>query len=238
MILSHKHKFIYFKTTKTAGTSTELALAPYCGENDVVTQVSFGERSMPHGHKHPVRNTTIKNDGKTEFVNHMNPVRVRRLIIYKYGKERGEEIWNTYHKITNIRNPWSRVVSYWCYDIQSSNNLDANQSPLEDTFEEYVHNKKTKTGYRKIIHPFYEWVTVDSQVCIDRFIRFEHLQSDINQLFDDLNLPKSILPTAKARVRKRTCGVAPYQEFYNSETKQIVYDIFEDDIKYFNYEFR
>lgn len=40
MIISHKYKFIFLKTKKTAGTSFEIALSRYLGEDDVVTPIS------------------------------------------------------------------------------------------------------------------------------------------------------------------------------------------------------
>ena len=40
MILSHKHKFIFLKTKKTASTSLEIALSKICGKDDIVTPVS------------------------------------------------------------------------------------------------------------------------------------------------------------------------------------------------------
>ena len=39
MIVSHKHKFIFVKTVKTAGTSVEIALSRFCGENDIITPI-------------------------------------------------------------------------------------------------------------------------------------------------------------------------------------------------------
>lgn len=43
MIISHRHKFIFFKTRKTASTSLEIALTNICGEEDVITP--FGKYS-------------------------------------------------------------------------------------------------------------------------------------------------------------------------------------------------
>jgi hypothetical protein len=40
VIVSHKHKFIFLKTNKAAGTSTEMALSRFCGPDDIIT--SFG----------------------------------------------------------------------------------------------------------------------------------------------------------------------------------------------------
>ena len=40
MIISHKHKFIFLKTVKTAGTSIEIALSKYCGPDDIITPAS------------------------------------------------------------------------------------------------------------------------------------------------------------------------------------------------------
>lgn len=40
MIISHKHKFLYIKAQKTAGTSIEIALSNICGESDIITPIS------------------------------------------------------------------------------------------------------------------------------------------------------------------------------------------------------
>jgi hypothetical protein len=39
MILSHRYRFIFLKTGKTAGTSVEIALSEYCGAEDIRSDV-------------------------------------------------------------------------------------------------------------------------------------------------------------------------------------------------------
>jgi hypothetical protein len=40
VIISHKHRFIYIKTRKTASTSLEIALSAFCGPDDILTKFS------------------------------------------------------------------------------------------------------------------------------------------------------------------------------------------------------
>jgi hypothetical protein len=41
MIISHKHKFIFIKPQKTAGTLIELMLSRICGVKDIISTLDF-----------------------------------------------------------------------------------------------------------------------------------------------------------------------------------------------------
>ena len=43
MIISHKHRFIFIKTRKTAGTSIEIFLSQFCDKDDILTPIGEGE---------------------------------------------------------------------------------------------------------------------------------------------------------------------------------------------------
>lgn len=46
MIISHKHRFIFIKTRKTAGTSIEISLARYCGPDDIITPITLADEPL------------------------------------------------------------------------------------------------------------------------------------------------------------------------------------------------
>lgn len=50
MIISHRYRFIFIKTMKTAGTSVEIFLSQRCAAEDVVTPIH------PEVHPHQPRN--------------------------------------------------------------------------------------------------------------------------------------------------------------------------------------
>jgi len=92
MIISHKYRFIFVKTLKTAGTSIEVFLSQQCGPLDVVTPI------LPHVAPHLPRN----HDG---YYNHMPAVEIRDRV--------GPDIWRSYFKFCVERNPWDKTLSYY-----------------------------------------------------------------------------------------------------------------------------
>lgn len=45
MIVSHQHRFEFFKSQKIAGTSAELALGAICGPGDIITPLAAATMS-------------------------------------------------------------------------------------------------------------------------------------------------------------------------------------------------
>ena len=46
MIASHRHRFVFVKTRKPAGTSLEIALSRHCGPEDVITPISAADERL------------------------------------------------------------------------------------------------------------------------------------------------------------------------------------------------
>jgi hypothetical protein len=92
MIISHKYRFIFVKTLKTAGTSIEVFLSQHCGPADVLTPI------LPHVEPHQARNY----DG---YFNHTPAAAIRDRV--------GPDVWRTYFKFCVERNPWDKTLSYY-----------------------------------------------------------------------------------------------------------------------------
>lgn len=92
MIISHKYRFIFVKTLKTAGTSIEVFLSQHCGPDDVLTPI------LPHVEPHRPRN----HEG---CFNHMPAAAIRDQV--------GPDVWRTYFKFCVERNPWDKTLSYY-----------------------------------------------------------------------------------------------------------------------------
>jgi len=91
MIVSHKHKFIFVKTFKTAGSSIENYLQKYLGSNDILRGSEYDNT--------PSLNAPSKGRHKSA-----------QIIKNMYPKE-----WNEYFKFCIDRNPWDMAVSYYFY---------------------------------------------------------------------------------------------------------------------------
>jgi len=103
MIISHKHKFIFIKTRKTAGSTIEKILCPYLGETDICTG------STRDGT--PALNVPKDMNGHYGY----------GYLINKYPKE-----MKNYWTFTIERNPWDKCVSayHWHNKIKPAKTKD------------------------------------------------------------------------------------------------------------------
>ena len=100
MIISHRKRFIFIKTVKTAGTSVESYFEKYC--------MPEGEWKKSHSRKEHVTEDGIigfrgTNADQCNWYNHMPAQRVYTQI--------GKEIWDQYFKFTIVRNPFDKLIS-------------------------------------------------------------------------------------------------------------------------------
>jgi hypothetical protein len=221
MIASHKHRFIFLKTAKTAGSSIEKALRPECGPDDIVT----GRRKTnARNEKRGLGRLGIHVPGTIEryvpqisgFYPHMPGRQVRAML--------GRETWNTYFKFAVERNPWERQVSLFFFRHRSRD------PKLE--FERYVSSQ-----WYSLLHSNrsdnWEIYTIGGKIAVDRVLRFENIEADFAEVARIVGLEDVALPHANAGPKRDR----HYRDFYTPKSRDIVARWYAKEIEAFGYEF-
>lgn len=229
MIISHKHKFIFLKTIKTAGTSTEVALGDICGPDDIVTPFLAGNERHRRGfgprnyqYRPPVWSTEWLNlfsryvrNGKMplDYYNHIHAWRVKCRV--------SSRVWNSYFKFAFDRNPWDREVSYYYHQ--------SGQGLIKGSFSEHVERFPQKTVGN------YEIYSCNGKVAVDFLGRYENLETDLAKVMDILGIKGKLnLPRANSEFRDRSL---PYREMYDDKSRDIVAKTYRREIELLNYSF-
>jgi len=230
MIISHKHKFIFIKTNKTAGTSVEIALSEFCGPDDVITPISpederlraeCGGRAAQH-YQLPFFEYGIRDWGRLlfkrtrakKFYNHIGAALIRERV--------AADVWNGYFKFCIERNPWERVISQYYWHFR-----DEPRPSLMEFIESGVPAKLRRHG-RNLY-------TIDGRVVVDRVCRFENLAQDLDSVRLELGLPRPFaLPHAKSGTRKDKRG---YREIMSEAEGEKVAELFREEVEELGYEY-
>ncbi|TNE59616.1 MAG: hypothetical protein EP340_02125 [Alphaproteobacteria bacterium] len=230
MIISHKHKFIFIKTAKTAGTSIELALAQICGEEDVITP--FSAKSEKERTGRPPQNLELDHPARPKrplwrqllgrperpwhpsvgYYSHMPAWRVRTYV--------GEEIWNAYFTFAFERNPWDRQVSHYHYKVK-------NKDPKPD-FASYLGRKK-----RAFVDNF-DLYSVDGEIIVDFVGRYENLVEDFDRAMARIGLEGQVFLPEANKTRDRA---KDYRSYFTPETRDKVAKWYGPEIAAFGYSF-
>lgn len=228
MILSHKHKFIYIKTRKTASSSIEALLSRLCGPEDVITPTSdrlmTGERLPPQNYRldHPLvpkRPLMRRLLGRPERLYHPTIGFYEHIPAWRIKAYVGEAIWNSYYKFTFERNPWDKQVSWYFYKTKSKK-----QRP---SFERFMHDKP------KALVENHSLYMIDGKTAVDFLGRYETLTEDLDHVLKAIGV-ESTDPLPQLNVFG---GAGDYRKLYDDTTRRLVEEWYEPEIKAFGYEF-
>ena len=229
MILSHKYKFIFIKTAKTAGTSIEVFLSQHCGPPDIVTPITPPvEGHQPRNYEgliNPIpeilqrpgklfsalRQTTTN---RQKFYNHMPASEVKNRI--------PADIWNNYFKFCVERNPWDKVLSHY--------HMHAAREGGSLSLDEYLVRGKFP------INSFRYTDRSGTKIIVDRVLRYENLLAELGEVFSQLNIPFDGTLGVAAKSEYRT-DRTPYQQVFNDEQRRIVEKAFAKEIELHGYRF-
>ena len=182
MIVCHRHRFIFVTTRKTYGASVERALAAFCDDGDIVsgtegangtarahgaTTTSSRGATVALGRYRPLDWVRLLARGQRAMLDrHLPAAQIRELV--------GEEVWNSYFKFCVERDPWQRAVAL--YD-QRTRDLTPRPTLLE--FLQHARRESLSN---------YSIYCIDEALAVDRVVRFEHLDAELDAIGQLLNL--------------------------------------------------
>lgn len=229
MIVSHRHRFIFVKTKKAAGTSLEIALAGICGPEDVITPISPrdeaerarighpGPQNLRPPRRHPpgvAHLRRVLSRGDPDFRNHMPAARIRELL--------PAGTWEAYFTFCFDRNPWDRAVSlfHWVGGERRFGSIaDFVRSGEERPFSNY------------------ERYAIGEVVAVDRVYRYEDMAAALAEISQTLGLERPLeLPGYRAKGWSRG-DHRPYREVLSDEERDLIAVVCAREIRLLDYEY-
>jgi hypothetical protein len=210
VIISHKHKFIFIKTRKAAGSSIQIVLEKHCGPKDVVCEMG------PHTPEE-LGTYTPRNEGK--FRGHDHASAVLDAV--------GQEMWDEYFTFCFTRNPYDRIVSQFWYETSKVKSVDG--------FKQYI---KTKSKDPELGNWNYYTERGGNAIIVDYVGMYECLHQDFRHICGQIGLPVDLheeLPNLKSSHRKDE----GYRQFYSKKEKDIVQQnkSSKNELIFFGYKF-
>ena len=133
-----------------------------------------------------------------------------------------------YKIIGMVRNPWDRILSWYAL-INKWNDFTIEESRGE--FQKFIELKLAA----KPDDPYFHYNQLDYFPSINNkrisLYRFEDFEEETKKMFELLDLDLGIIPHTNRTETKN------YQDYYSSESKELVSNMCKRDISYFNFLF-
>lgn len=221
MLVSHRKKFIYTKTVKTAGTSVEVLFEPYC--------MHEGEWRFSHARDEYASQAGIIGCRGDKLIkvwfHHMPASKIMDLV--------GRDIWQSYFKFCVIRNPFDKLVSAF-HHFKARGLISLEEFPNvtadEEQFKLWI---SENDGARSVLDR--DKYVIDNKICCDYFIRYEELEAGIKHVCDSIGIEFHLAKLMKLKSQFRPQNRS-LKNYYDSYTKNIVQEVFNFELNEFQYE--
>ena len=126
--------------------------------------------------------------------------------------------FNKFNKFAIIRNPYDRMISWYCY-LHGYELKNTNEKPNIEDFRKWIKNP-WELPRMWLLDPQYTWIDKTFSI-----LKFENLNKDLNNFFKE----KVNLSHLKKSNRDN------YLKYYDEQTIDVVNNKYEKDFKIFKY---
>lgn len=185
---------------------------------------ALGARNITKRYQIELKNKLDKNIYKDVFdVTHARPDELRTVI---------SSIELDCFSFAVVRNPWDRVVSMYHFGKKMGlAHLFGLNNDL--SFDDFCRTLKSREGDGLFLPVFKQIEWINSSIEVTEVLRFENLAEDFQNMVErhDIREIASQLPHTNQTKHHH------YRDYFNSDTKDIVKSVFEEDCDAFKYVF-
>lgn len=220
MIICHPKKLIFIKTKKVGGTSFEIALSKFCGDDCVITPITPEDEQlrveMGFRGAQNYRNTVWAAHGmqtRGELFNHIPAPTLRSVM--------PREIWDGYTKIAFYRNPFDAVISRYYWHGGEETGM---------AFDEFVTRHPEVLTENTLIAPF------SGEAKLDHYLRYESIGDELDGL--GLGDVREVFSTLRTKGNLRPRQGASVQDVYRKFPQVIdfIAEACAEEIAHFGYD--
>ena len=207
MIISHRHKFIFFAVPKTATHTIREALRQHTDDGDWEQQVLYGKQFFP-----------MPEIARLQH-GHISAEQIRPHL--------DADMWDGYFKFGFVRNPFDRFVST-CFFLNREDPTFANNAV--SFMKERIGRERFQK--RVLVRPQHQqlcWSNGD--IALDYVGRYDSLQQSYDEICERIGFPGTKLGV------KNSSKHSTFDTYYDADLRQRVASFYAEDLRIFDYDF-